>query len=69
MSNKKSEEATKTTTYTLEDIENRVKKNSAQYGKAIRQFENNLDQRNLKSGRWRPKDPTEAKILKRFNLK
>lgn len=57
------------TTLTLNQIEGRVKNNMKKNKSAIERFENSLRKSNLRKGRVRPKDPTEAKILSMFNKK
>lgn len=66
---KKKKGGKKMTTLTLNQIETRAKSNSSRMQSNINSFENQLKQRNLKKGRVRPKDPTEAKILSFFKRK
>lgn len=57
------------TTLTLKDIENRVIQNSNQLKQKINRVTAQIQNQNLYKGRLRPKDPTEAKILARFERK
>ncbi|MFS0646836.1 hypothetical protein [Siminovitchia sp. 179-K 8D1 HS] len=54
------------TAITLKEIETRVARNTNRYQDVIRQVTLDIRRQNLKRGRVRPKDPTEAKILARF---
>lgn len=57
-------------TVTLESITSRVQASKKRNQAAIQRFNEELFTRpNLKFGRVRPKDPTEAKILSRFKNK
>lgn len=56
-------------TLTLDEIENRVKKNSIAKDKAISEFEKVIQTRNLKKGRIRSKNPVEERILASFKRK
>lgn len=56
-------------TLTLKEIEERVAQNSKQLSHTINSVTRKVKSQNLKQGRVRPKDPTEAKILEKFDRK
>ena len=57
----------KMTTVTLKDLEKKVLKNNELYKDTVARFSKETEKSNMKKGRVRPKDPTEAKILSMFN--
>ncbi|CEE00760.1 MULTISPECIES: hypothetical protein [Bacillaceae] len=54
-------------TVKLRDIELRVEKNSRTYLETSNRVLSEIQKKNLRRGRVRPKDPTESKILARFS--
>ena len=54
---------------TLKEIEQRVKRNSLNNENTINNFRKNLEKRNFKKGRVRPRDITEQRILDSFKRK
>lgn len=62
-------EVRKMATISLKNLEKRIKNTKSRNADKIKAFESKLEKRNLRSGRVRPKDPTEAKILERFKRK
>lgn len=51
---------------TQKDIETRVLRNSNKFENTIKQVTSNIQNKNLRKGRVRPKDPVEALILNQF---
>lgn len=66
---KKNKEENNMVVIKLEDLEQRVKKNSSSTEKMINNFQNRLEKRGLKKGRVRPKNIIEQKILHSFKRK
>ncbi len=56
-------------TTTLDSIEKRVKKNSANSANIIKNFQNRTEERGFKKGRVKPRSVTEQKILDSFKRK
>lgn len=54
---------------TLDELEKRVKTNASIKAKAINDFQKNIQNKNLKKGRIRPRDPAETRILASFKRK
>ncbi|MDQ0162528.1 hypothetical protein [Aeribacillus alveayuensis] len=54
-------------TLTLKEIEKRALQNRKKYEHVVNKVISKIENQNLNRGRVRPKDPTEAKILARFN--
>lgn len=54
---------------TLENIEQRVKRNSSGNEKMISNFQKSIERRGLKKGRVRPRSIIEQRILDSFNRK
>lgn len=54
---------------TLENIEQRVNKNSFDNKKMISNFQRRMEKRGLKKGRVRPKSTVEQRILDSFECK
>lgn len=54
---------------TLENIEERVKRNSSGNEKMISNFQKGIERRGLKRGRVRPRSIVEQRILNSFNRK
>jgi hypothetical protein len=59
----------KVTTVTLESLEKRIVKNSSKNSDRVKSFEDKLGQRYMRSGRVRPRNSTESKILSMFKRK
>ncbi|WP_339217001.1 hypothetical protein [Ornithinibacillus sp. FSL M8-0202] len=57
------------TTLTLSDLETRVRENKTKFQATVNRVTAKIKSQNLNQGRIRPKDPTESKILDRFNRK
>ena len=64
--NKKKEGDVEMVVLTQKEIKNRVTRNSSRYKKTIEQITSDIRSQDLKKGRRRPKDPTEAFILNNF---
>jgi hypothetical protein len=56
-------------TIRLSELQEQIKRNYEKYGHLIEKFIKELEQRNLKKGRVRPKHPDEQKILDSFKRK
>lgn len=56
-------------TITLKQLEKRVEANAKKSEETVNRVTLEIRRRNLKRGRVRPKDPTEERILARFNRK
>jgi len=56
-------------TLTLKEIEERVAQNSKQLSHTIDTVTRKIESQNLKQRRVRPKHPTEARILEKFDRK
>lgn len=54
---------------TLEDIEQRVKRNSSSNTEIISDFQRRIEKRVLKKGRVRPRNAVEQQILNSFKRK
>ncbi|GGB34338.1 hypothetical protein F3157_05180 [Virgibacillus dakarensis] len=54
-------------TLTLKEIQNRIRQNSYRSQRAMEQITLGIYNKNLRKGRVRPKNPTEAKILDGFS--
>lgn len=57
------------TTITLNELEKRVKRNNRIYEAKIESFQKKTVDKRMKTGRVRPKHPTEARILSMFGKK
>ena len=64
--NKKKEGDVEMVVLTQKEIKNQVARNSRKYKKTIEQITSDIRSQDLKKGRRRPKDPTEAFILNNF---
>lgn len=56
-------------TIKLSDLQEQIRKNYEKYDHIIEEFKRNLEVKNLKKGRQRPKHPDEQRILDSFNKK
>lgn len=65
----KKEENIEMNVLTQEEIKERVSQNSIKFKNTIEQVTSEIQKQNLRKGRVRPKDPTEALILEKFEDK